>query len=378
MDQPKLADLGKPLASEEHLEILGQGVGVWNCWRDANPGIKPDLTEAELAGRDLGNGNFSAADLSNAKMPSADLHNADLTGANLSYAVLMDANVSNANLERADLIFTQLWEADLNSSSFVGAGLVNAELEGADIRDGVLREASLNGTDFTGALLDGVDFAEAKLGNNVFADVDLTNTKGLGSCEHQRASVVDHRTLQRSKGVPQNFWRGCGLPERLIEYLPSLLDDAIQYYSCFISFSSRDQEFADRLYADLQNEGVRCWFAPHDLPIGAKTWDGIDDAIRTRDKVLLILSKDAIASDWVEDEVTKAFAEERRRNELVLFPVRLDDTVMQTTEPWAGKLRDNRNIGDFARWKDHDAYRATFERVLRDLKPKPDLNSSMA
>jgi hypothetical protein len=52
--------------------------------------------------------------------------------------------------------------------------------------------------------------------------------------------------------------------------------------------------------------------------------------------------------DWVEDGVTKAFAEERARKQLVLFPIRLDDTVMETAEPWAGKLRDNRNIGDFA------------------------------
>jgi TIR domain len=69
-----------------------------------------------------------------------------------------------------------------------------------------------------------------------------------------------------------------------------------------ISYSSKDDAFAKRLYADLQNTGVRCWLAPHDLPIGAKTWDAIDAAIRVRDKVLLILSKNAIASDWVEDE----------------------------------------------------------------------------
>ena len=70
----------------------------------------------------------------------------------------------------------------------------------------------------------------------------------------------------------------------------------------------------------------------------------------------------------MEDEVTTAFAEERRRKELVLFPVRLDDSIMESSEPWAGKLRDNRNIGDFTKWKDHDAYKTTFERVLRDLK----------
>lgn len=43
---------------------------------------------------------------------------------------------------------------------------------------------------------------------------------------------------------------------------------------------------------------------------------------------------------------------------------------MQTDEPWAGKLRDNRNIGDFTLWKDHGAYKTTFDRVLRDLKTK--------
>jgi TIR domain len=160
--------------------------------------------------------------------------------------------------------------------------------------------------------------------------------------------------------------RGVGLPDNLIEYLPSLLNQPIQMHSCFISYSSKDHDFAEQLHADLQNKGVRCWFAPHDLPIGAKTWDAIDEAIRLRDKLLLILSKSAIASDWVEDEVTKAFEEERKRGQLILFPVRLDDAVMDTNEAWAAKLRA-RNIGDFRKWKDHDAYQKSLDRLLRDL-----------
>ena len=115
--------------------------------------------------------------------------------------------------------------------------------------------------------------------------------------------------------------------------------------------------FAERLHADLQDKGVRCWFAPHDLPIGAKTWDAIDAAIRLRDKLLLILSKASIASEWVEDEVNKAYAEERSRKEVVLFPVRIDNAVMSTAEPWALKLRDQRNIGDFRRWKNQPSIR---------------------
>lgn len=167
--------------------------------------------------------------------------------------------------------------------------------------------------------------------------------------------------------MPLAFLRGVGLPDSFIDYLPSLLNQPIQMYSCFISYSSKNQDFAERLHADLQNKGVRYWFAPHDLAIGAKTWDTVDEAIRLCDKLLLILSGNSIASDWVEDEVNKAFAEERDRKQPVLFPVRVDDALMATPEPWARKLRDQRNIGDFRKWKDHDAYQKALERLLRDL-----------
>jgi TIR domain len=56
------------------------------------------------------------------------------------------------------------------------------------------------------------------------------------------------------------------------------------------------------------------------------TWDAIDEAIRLRDKLLLILSEASIASDWVEDEVSKAHAEERERGTTMLFPIRIDDS----------------------------------------------------
>ena len=188
----------------------------------------------------------------------------------------------------------------------------------------------------------------------------------MDTCRHLGPSSIDFRTLEKSPNLPLAFLRGVGLPDRLIDYLPSLLNQPIQFYSCFISYSVKDEDVAARLHADLQNKGVRCWFAPHDMPIGAKILDGIDEAIRLRDKVLLILSEHSIKSDWVEDEVTTAFEEERNRGQLMLFPVRLDDAVMATDEAWAAKLRA-RNIGDFRHWKDHEKYMKSLERVLRDL-----------
>lgn len=236
----------------------------------------------------------------------------------------------------------------------------------------LFRNADLTGANLTGANLSQGDFRRAKLHQTRlvrtnFVDSNLFEASGLDTCIHEGPSFISHRTLEISGMIAVEFLRGVGLPNLLIDYLPSLLQNGFNFYSCFISYSSRDQEFAERLHADLQRSGVRCWFAPHDLPIGAKTWDGIDEAIRTRDKVLLILSRDAIASDWVEDEVNTAFAEERRRSTLVLCPVLLDDAVAETTEAWARRLRDSRNIGDFSCWREQNAYRKVFEQLLRSL-----------
>jgi Terminase small subunit len=39
--------------------------------------------------------------------------------------------------------------------------------------------------------------------------------------------------------------------ERVIECMPTLFNEATQYYSCFIGYSTKDQPFADRIHADL-------------------------------------------------------------------------------------------------------------------------------
>ena len=199
---------------------------------------------------------------------------------------------------------------DLSNAHLVRANLTEAKLFGADLCGADLTAASLVLTSLNGAKLAGANLAETLLVETVFAFTALTEVEGLDRCHHAGPSIIDFETL-KSGPLPVAFLRGVGLPDNLIENLPSLLNEAIQFYSCFISYSSKDQAFAERIHADLQKNGVRCWFAPHDMPIGAKIINAIDEAIRQRDKVLLILSEGAIASDWVEGEVTRALDEER-------------------------------------------------------------------
>jgi hypothetical protein len=94
----------------------------------------------------------------------------------------------------------------------------------------------------------------------------------------------------RSQGdIPEIFLRGADVSDTIITYVSSLVGKPIEYYSCFISYSSKDQEFVERLYVDLQSKGVRCWFAPEDLEIGDKIRPRIEESIKLHDKLLLVL-----------------------------------------------------------------------------------------
>jgi hypothetical protein len=342
----KVTERRRSVSNKEHVALLKQGVAAWNEWRLKNPDIRPDLWEANLGSADLSAANLEGAYLGGANLGAANLSAANLEGAYLAGATLTIANLTGANLSGANLIGADLTRAKLSGAKLIGADLNRAKFIKAGLTRANLTEALLAGT--------------------VFGDIDLTRVIGLETCNHSSGSIIDYQTLARSGPLPLSFLRGVGLPDNFIEYLPSLLNQAIQHYSCFISYSTKDQEFAERLHEDLQNKGVRCWFAPHALRVGDKILDEIDAAIRSRDKVLLILSEHSINSKWVKDEVYAGFEEERKRGQIVLFPVRLDEAVMKTNEAWAAQLRA-RLIGDFQHWKDHNAYKRSFERIVRDL-----------
>jgi len=87
-----------------------------------------------------------------------------------------------------------------------------------------------------------------------------------------------------------------------------------------------------------------------------------------RDKVLLILSEDSISSDWVENEVNAALAEENKRKKPILFPIRVDAAVLDSDLTWMEYINKTRNICNFSNWKDHDAYHQALDKLLDDIK----------
>jgi hypothetical protein len=86
-----------------------------------------------------------------------------------------------------------------------------------------LRRATLLHTNLSGADVSGLDLSDARLAYTIFADLDLSLAIGLDSVMHVGDSSIGIDTILRSHGkIPDVFLRGCGVPEDIIVYIPSI------------------------------------------------------------------------------------------------------------------------------------------------------------
>lgn len=95
-------------------------------------------------------------------------------------------------------------------------------------------------------------------------------------------------------------------------------------HDVFISYSSQNKEAAQAICHALEQNEIRCWMAPRDIPYGAQYGDVIDDAIKTCKVVVVLFSETAASSQWVNGELNVAFEEQK-----TIIPFRLDQTPLK-------------------------------------------------
>jgi hypothetical protein len=140
------------------------------------------------------------------------------------------------------------------------------------------------------------------------------------------------------------------------------------YHSVVLSYAPEDATFAVGLATDLKANGVPCLQVEQDLHIGDHISTEVSKAILKDQKLLLILSQNALVSRWVEETIDFALDYERKHpGAWLLFPLRLDEAVMEAETWWAITVRQ-RLIGDFREWQQAEDFEVALQRVLRDLR----------
>ncbi|HTI71329.1 MAG TPA: toll/interleukin-1 receptor domain-containing protein [Candidatus Limnocylindria bacterium] len=365
------------MADEELLTILVMGSKTWNRWRNGGGQSKRiDLRGANLKDAKLQAANLQAANLEGANLFSADLFCAKLQGANLRMAYLQGANLFNANLTDADLYGANLRGANLRAANLQRANIYGADLYGANLCGANFQNTQLSMANLSHAAFGDAQFDHSCMGTTTIGDADLSRVVGLETVNHAYPSTIGIDTIYQSKGrISDAFLRSAGVPDEIIALAGHIrTGPPLQFYSCFISYSHRDEEFARKLFSRLQANKVRVWFAPEEMKGGRKLHEQIDEAIRTYDKLILVLSDHSILSEWVETEVKHAHRREKRENRRMLFPIRLTDYL--TLTEWkcydGGKdLGDEVReyfIPDFSNWKKEAAFGKALARLLADLK----------
>jgi TIR domain-containing protein len=136
------------------------------------------------------------------------------------------------------------------------------------------------------------------------------------------------------------------------------------YYSCFISYSHKDADFAESLYECLQAAGISCWKDNHEIGPGSPIYESIAEGVRYWDKLILCCSEHSLNSWWVDNEVkillekeqqlSRGKGDDKGKRFWLLLPLDLDGYVWDWNSGISTQLKI-RQMPKVHGWKDDPA-----------------------
>ena len=126
--------------------------------------------------------------------------------------------------------------------------------------------------------------------------------------------ISDGKRSERETGASESLCSG---------YLPA--DGLDRKIDVFLSYSSLNKNVADAVVAELEQHGIRCWYAPRDIIPGQEWVSAIHDAITACSLFVLIYTDSSNESKQVANEVALAFNSGK-----TLIPFRLSDAEMNS------------------------------------------------
>jgi hypothetical protein len=142
----------------------------------------------------------------------------------------------------------------------------------------------------------------------------------------------------------------------------------LQTAPLFISYSSSDSVFVNKLESRLTEKGIRSWRDVH--PVNAAEME--NQIYRSTDrspKVLLILSEHSIKTRWVEGGLKEMRALENEMGQKALYLVALDDSWKFGRGP--ARLMEQmaeRDVLDLSSWRNNSKFEVMFRELIDKLE----------
>ncbi|MDN5204234.1 toll/interleukin-1 receptor domain-containing protein [Fulvivirgaceae bacterium BMA10] len=147
----------------------------------------------------------------------------------------------------------------------------------------------------------------------------------------------------------------------------------------FISHSSIDKPFVDKIVKDLTQRKIPVWYDKFDIKLGESIPDKINKGIRDSKYFIIVLSKNSVSSKWVNEELNAALMKQINSKGTFVLPIVIEEIEIPP-------LLAHRSVADFR--EDYDKGLTTILSALsldykvsksipeKKLFPWPDSDSS--
>ncbi len=369
-----------------------------------------------------GRTNFSGANMKGARLDGINIDGNTLLFSNVDFE---SASLKGTTFSRTNFVGSSFVGADLAGATFdrcilIGCDFFRAICSNMKFFGGTLEDSCLVQTDFTEAFFGGTSFENALIGWTKFNGSRLGMIRDLEKVQYSKLppdtptevrdampagevpSFVDMAAIENTAEIyrlvsthpvaesppsevltPPDvltaFLSRNGVSSHFVEAFTRMLADRqIAFESVFISYSTRDQDFADFLFGQLQSAGIKAWYAPRDIEGGKTILEQVKSAIHAHDRVILILSGNSLNSGWVSNELRLAYYREREGQRRVLFPIRI--VSFDELQRW--ELHDADTgvdlahhvrsyfVPDFSAWEVGKGIGQEVQRLIRALQKK--------
>jgi len=93
----------------------------------------------------------------------------------------------------------------------------------------------------------------------------------------------------------------------------------------FLSHSSKDKPIVERIYTDLKRENIGVWFDKWEIVVGDSIIEKIEQGLKHKDYLVIVLSTNSVESEWVKKELSAALMEEIEEKSVVVLPIVIED-----------------------------------------------------